>query len=131
MVAAASDPPAPAVFAKYQALERAFDPALAALYCDDALIKNTRRYPDGKSRTIQFPVDKYKALIRTAMPLAKSRGDVNDYSATTVKAEGVNSRINTTRHSRLKNYSSPMSLLVGRCRGGEVGILEEISESQP
>ncbi len=119
------------VFAQYQMLERTFSPAAADLYCDTALIRNTRRYPDGNTRTLQFPADKYKALVRAAMPLARARGDLNTYSATTFKSEGANVRITTTRYSLLKKYSSPMSLLVGPCKQGPWAVLEEISESRP
>ncbi len=57
-----------AIFTRYQALERAFDPAVADLYCDTAHIRNVRTYPDGRQRVVEIPAIPYKALVRSAMP---------------------------------------------------------------
>ncbi|MEG5172684.1 hypothetical protein [Microcoleus sp. B3-D7] len=119
------------VFANYQSLERAFDPAVADLYCDTALIRNVRTYPGGRQRTLEFPAPKYKDLIRAAMPVAKARGDYSTYSKIVYSLEGKNVRITATRFSVMKNYSSTISLLVGKCNSGQTGVLEEISQSRP
>lgn len=121
---------AAAVFAQYQALERAFDPAVADLYCDNALIRNVRTYPNGQQLTLELPAPKYKELVRTAMPLAKTKGDYSTYSNVEFSPAGDHTRISASRYSVLKNYSSPILLLVGQC-GSKFGILEEISQSQP
>jgi len=123
--------PAQVVFDKYQSLERSFDPALADLYCDSALIRNTRKYPNSQTRTIEIPAAKYKELIRTSLPVAKTSGDYSTYSNVVFAPAGSNVRITATRYSVLKKYSSPMSLLVGSCRGSGWGVLEEIGVSQP
>src|SRR5215211_5645227 len=68
------------VFNEYVSREQAFDPAVADLYADEALIQNRRSYPHGQVKVLQMPAPKYKELIRSAMPLAKSRGDKNSYS---------------------------------------------------
>jgi hypothetical protein len=121
---------AESVFAQYQARERAFDSSVADLYCDTALIRNVRTYPDGQQRTLELPAAKYKELIRAAMPLAKAEGDFSTYSEVEFIPEGENFRITATRYSESKKYSSPISLLVGSCGTG-FGILEELSQSQP
>ena len=123
--------PARQLFQKYIALGNTFDPSLADLYSNDALIRNTRRYPNGQKRTIQIPAAKYKELIRSAVAVAKARGDKNRYSAVKYTREGGNVRISATRYSLMKKYSSPISLLVGADKEGEWQILEEISESIP
>jgi len=122
---------AKAVFDKYQSLEHSFDPALADLYCDSALIRNTRKYPDGRSRTIEIPAGKYKELIRASLPAARASGDYSTYSKVSYAPDGSNVRITATRYSVLKEYSSPMSLLVGSCGRSNWGVLEEIGQSQP
>ncbi len=122
---------AEAIFSRYQSLEKSFDPDAADLYCDSALIRNVRTYPDGQQRTLELPAPKYKALIRAAMPLAQAKGDVNTYSDVTFTPEGNGVRIHATRYSLLKQYSSPLSLLVGACNGGSWAILEELSQSRP
>lgn len=119
------------LFEQYQSRERAFDPAAADLYCDSAIIRNTRTYPDDTQRTLELPVAKYKSLVRSTMPLARARGDSSDYFGISYQREGANVRITATRYSRLKQYSSPLSLLVGACEGGSWAVLEELSHSRP
>jgi hypothetical protein len=121
---------AESVFAQYQAREVAFDPAVADLYCDDAIIRNTRHSADGPARVIEIPAPQYKSLIRSVMPTAQARGDYSTYSDVTYATEGAHIRVSATRYSVLKNYSSPLSLLIAPCPSGSWGVKEEISESQ-
>jgi hypothetical protein len=121
---------AKALFEKHVALERQFDPAVADLYSDTAVIKNKRTYPNGQVRELTMPAPKYKALIRTMMPLARQRGDTNTYSECSYSPEGERVRIKCQRFSELKKYTSPLSLLVGPSPDGWL-IFEELSESQP
>lgn len=118
-------------FSRYQALEQAFDPAIADLYCDSALIRNVRHYPTGQRRAMEFPAPQYKALIRAAMPTAKAKNDFSTYSDVRFIVEDHGVRIIATRFSNTKRYSSPISILVGPCPGRSVGILEELSQSRP
>ena len=118
------------VFEKYTTLERQFDSAVADLYSDVAIIKNTRRFPDGTSRTMSLPAPKYKQLIRASMPIAKERGDTSKYSDVSYRAENGKVRVTATRYSELKKYSSPLSLLIAKTDGKWL-IVEEISESRP
>jgi hypothetical protein len=122
---------AKAVFEQYVQLEHAFDPAAADLYADDALIKNKRTYPTGQVRELTMPASTYKTLIRQTMPLAKQRGDTNTYSDISYSKEGAMVRIRATRFSNLKNYASPISLLVLPDDNGRWLIREELSESRP
>jgi hypothetical protein len=116
------------IFDRYVALERNFDPAVADLYSDDAILKNIRRYPDGTSRTLTLPASKFKQLVKEAMAAAKKLGDTNKYSEVTYKEEDGKVRITATRSSDLKKTSSPMSLVVTK-RGDKWLIVEELSES--
>ncbi len=122
---------AKALFDRYVKLQRAFDPAAADLYADDAVIRNKRIYPTGQVRELTFPAAQYKALIRQSMPLAKAQGDTNSYSDITFTNEGSGVRIRATRFSNLKKYSSPISLLVAPGMDGRWLIREELSESRP
>jgi hypothetical protein len=119
------------LFDRYVQLGNAFDPAIADLYADDALIKNTRTYPNGQVRELTMPALQYKMLIRQAMPLAKAKGDTSSYSEVTFDQEGSGVRVRATRFSNLKKYSSPISLLLAPDNSGRWLIREEISESQP
>jgi hypothetical protein len=113
------------------ALEKAFDPAAADLYADEAVIQNKRKYPDGQVKTMSMPAPRYKALIRSAMPAAKARNDRSTYSDVRYSAEGAGVRITAQRFSELKKYTSPLSMLVKPDARGAWLIYEELSESQP
>ena len=118
------------LFDQYVSKGKTFDPSVADLYSDNAQIRNTRINPNGTKGTVSMPAHRYKELIRNAMPLAKARGDTNEYKDIKYMQEGNNVRITATRHSNLKNYDSPLSLLVGKTAEGSWEILEEISESR-
>jgi hypothetical protein len=119
------------LFDRYIRLERAFDPAVAELYSDDAIIRNKRTYPDGQVRELTMPAPKFKQLVRAVVPLAKLRGDTSTYSDVTYTPEGDGVRIEADRYSKLKKYHSPISILVKPSGSGAWLIYEEISESQP
>jgi hypothetical protein len=122
---------AKALFAEYVRREHAFDPAVADLYSDDALIENTRVYPDGTKRKQTFPAPLYKQVLRAAMPLAKTKDDRSTYSSLEYATEGKRVRIKAQRYSLSKKYTSPMALLVGPDKSGAWLVFEEISESRP
>jgi hypothetical protein len=118
------------LFAQYVALERAYDPSVADLYADDALIKTRRKAPMGDPQDVIVPAPKYKTLLRELGPVAKVRGDRSTYSDVTYMPEGELVRINAARFSGSRKQASPISLLVGRSPGGQWLIYEELSESQ-
>ncbi|WFC40621.1 hypothetical protein [Pseudoxanthomonas sp. SE1] len=120
-----------ALFQRYEQLAATYDPAFADLYCDAALVRNTRRFPDGTERTLELPAAQYKDLVRAAMPVARQRSDRSTFSSVAFTREGDAVRITASRYSLLKDYTSPISLKVAACDGGAWGILEEISESRP
>ena len=129
--AAAPVDDAQALFQQYTSLEAAFDPAIADLYADDALIRNKRTYPDGQVRELTLPATQYKALMRNVMPLAKAKGDRSTYSQVTYAEEGGGVRIKANRYSRMKHYESPIAILVAPDASGHWLIREELSESRP
>jgi hypothetical protein len=114
---------------RYVALYRAFDPAVADLYSDQAKISNRRTYPNGEVRVLKLSGVEYKTLLRQVITLAKARGDTNQYLNARYSVETSGVRIHLTRYSQLKKYTSPMSLLVGPDPNGNWVVLEEQSES--
>jgi hypothetical protein len=122
---------AKALFERYISLEHTFDPAVAELYSDEAVIRNKRTYPNGQVRELTMPASKYKELLRKAMPISKLRGDTSNYSDVSYALEGNGVRIKADRFSNLKKYHSPISILVKPSKTGEWLIYEELSESQP
>ena len=120
-----------AIFDLQQRLFSSFDPAVASLYSDSAVVRNTRRYPDGEVRVLEMDGAKYKALLVASLPAAKLRGDTSRLSSVTYSPEQPGVRVNAIRYSDLKQYSSPVSLLIGPDQNGDWCILEELSESRP
>jgi hypothetical protein len=118
-------------FARFVEISHAFDPAVADLYADEARIVSVRKYPHGAERTLQMPGVEYKALLRSAMPLAKARGDTNTYADISYQRQGARVWVRATRYSALKQYSSPYSLLVGPDASGTWLIYEERSVTRP
>ena len=115
----------------YVELGTGFDPALADLYADDAVIYLTRRYPDGRTRTLQVTGKEYKPLVRQAMPIARNRGDVDVYSDVRFENQGDRVRITATRYGTLKKYRAPHELIVGPRGSSGWKILKETGESGP
>lgn len=128
---ASSKEMAAAIFTQYQSLAAAFDPAVADLYSDNAVITNKRTYPNGEVKALSLPAKQYKELVRAAMPVAKARGDISTYTDIVYAVEGDNVRITATRFSELKKYSSKLVLVVGPNEKGDWQVCEEHSESRP
>lgn len=76
------------LFERYASLEARFDPGVADLYADDAIIRNRRFHPDGAVRETTISAPQYKQLIRDSMPMAHSRNDYSTYSKATFSTEG-------------------------------------------
>ena len=115
----------------YVELGTGFDPALADLYADDAVIQLTRRYPDGRTRTLELTGKEYKPMVRQAMPIARNRGDADVYSNVKFEKLGDRTRITATRFGTLKKYRAPHELIVGNVGGSGWKILKEAGESGP
>lgn len=118
-------------FNRCVALEQSFEPAMIELMSDKAKVENIRIYPTGKKRKMTLTGAQYKELVRKVLPLAKLRGDNNRYFNMTYTLEGNNVRIKGTRHSNLKNYDSPISVLIAKDKKGKWLIIEHLSQSRP
>lgn len=119
------------LFEEYVELEKAFDPAVADLYSDEAVITNRRTYPTGQVRELAIPAVPYKELLRQAMPLAKQLSDTNRYSDCSYRSLGEKVEIKCQRFAERKKYTSPIRLVVGPAATGKWVIHEEHSESIP
>lgn len=120
-----------ALFERFVQLTEAFDPTITDLYAETAKIGNRRIFPDGTSREMAMPAPSYKALLRQVLPMAKAQNDLDRYSDVRYAVEGDNVRITAKRHSVMKDYSAPHTLLVGPDTDGTWRILEESGESRP
>ena len=64
------------------------------------------------------------------MPAAKARNDIDTFSKTTYTVLGDGVKIQSLRHSTLKNYDSWLVLLLRKEKGG-MKIYQELSQSRP
>lgn len=114
-----------ALFQRYIDLEQSFDPALADLYADDALIRNTKVRPGGREYTIPIPAHQYKELLRHAIKIAQEKGDKRVYSGIEYVADARGVRMNALRISLLEETSTPVSIVFGPWHDGRWLVLEE------
>lgn len=120
------------MLARYIALGEAYDPAIAELYADDAVIKTYRRYPFGRERAMEMRGAAWKALIRTAMPWAKAQNDRSEFRETEFEVDEGRVRIKANRYAFRKCYlDTGYYMIVARQPDGSLRIVEEYSETQP
>lgn len=120
------------MFKNYVFLGNNFDPKVADLYSDDGFIQNTRIYPNRLQRVVTLPAREYKNLIRATISITKLREDLNTFRNVKYTVEGENVLINADRYSHSKNYTSPISLLVGPSDSQSNWVIkEEIGQTRP
>lgn len=127
-----ADVPAEArdVFDRYQSLERSFDPQLAELYDDDAVILVTRVYANGVVRHLKIPGDVYKLALRQSMEAAAEAGDFNQYNDIEFASRDGAVEVTAQRYNLWRNYSSPYRALLRVDEDGYWRIVEERMETQ-
>ncbi|MBX9787452.1 MAG: hypothetical protein K2Y37_00925 [Pirellulales bacterium] len=106
-------------------LERKFDPACADIYLDDAQITIVRRYRDGETRQFKTSGEKIKQATKAAMPAARLRGDVSEYTEleSEITKDGV--RIKVKRFAKLKNATTRIQWQLMPDEDGHWRIQEE------
>jgi hypothetical protein len=107
-----------------------FDAGLAELYAEEALIRMTRKYPDGTSQTKTVPSGRHKQFVQTIMPIAKQRGDTCRFSEAQYEQAGEDKvRIKVKQYSDLGKYWSDVSLMVVKV-GDKWLITEDLTVSE-
>ena len=117
-----------ALFEQYIQLEEAFNPDIALLYADTALIQVTKKRPDGGEETLHIPPQRYKTILKTMMPMAEALNDSGTYHDIeyTQQANGQ-VRIESIRYSKRSQRKIPLVLIVGPDNYGDWVIFEESS----
>lgn len=119
-----------ALFERYQTLERSFDPALADLYADDAVIRVTRIYANGVVRHLKIPGDLYQMALRQSMADAAAQGDFNQFSAVDFKRREGGVEVTAQRYNLWRNYTSPYRAMLRPGADGQWQIAEEYLETR-
>ncbi|NIX11202.1 MAG: hypothetical protein GWN05_06590 [Gammaproteobacteria bacterium] len=119
---------AEALFVRYQALERAFDPAITELYSDQAIIYLSAPTATGRMQSFEVPAEIYTGLLRQTLHQARARGDYNRYRDVKYVPVDAGVRIRGIRHSVWRGYDSPFSMLVVRRPDGRWVVVEEVQK---
>jgi hypothetical protein len=118
--------------ARFGELGDAYDPAIADLYTDDAVVKAFRRYPHGLERAVEMPGVAWKEMIQRFMPLAKAQNDRSEFREPEFEVDGDRVRIKADRYSFRKCYlDTGYYMIVQKQPDGSLRIVEEYSETQP
>lgn len=114
------------VIESYVKLERAYDPKLAELYADEAVIKSNQSGPNGESQWVTAQGWQYKRMIRDAMPRSRALGYKASYSGARYELAGKNVRVSVTQYVDQSRSSYPIQWVIGPGRTSQWLILEEV-----
>jgi hypothetical protein len=115
------------VIESYVNLERAYDPRLADLYADEAVIKSNQSGPNGESQWVTAQGWQYKKMVRDAMPKFRSMGFKASYSGARYELSGKNVRVSAVQYIDKSRSSNPIQWTIGPGRRSQWLILEEVS----
>ncbi len=121
-----------AVFDRYVQLGGEFDPAVAELYADQALVHAYRVYPHGLERNMALTGIQWKQLLAQVMPLARAQNDKSTFSDIEITNIPGGYRIKADRYSVRKCYTDTGYYMVLKpVTGGGLKIFEEYLETRP
>jgi hypothetical protein len=114
------------VIESYVNLERAYDPRLADLYADEAVIKANQSGPNGESQWVTAQGWQYKKMIRDAMPRFRAQGFKASYSGARYELSGKNVRVSVMQYVDKSRSSNPVQWTIGPGRTSQWLILEQV-----
>jgi hypothetical protein len=115
------------VIESYVTLERAYDPRLADLYADEAVIKSNQSGPNGESQWATAQGWQYKKMVRDAMPKFRSMGFKASYSGARYEMAGKNVRVSAVQYVDKSRSSNPIQWTIGPGRTSQWLILEQVT----
>ena len=120
------------LFDSYIQLGESFDPDVANLYSDDALIHAYRVYPHGLERNMELTGAQWKELMSRVMPIAKAQNDKSTFSNIAVTEIEGGYKIKADRYSVRKCYTDTgYYMIVKPTENGSLKIFEEYMETKP
>jgi hypothetical protein len=114
------------VIESYVSLERAYDPRLADLYADEAVIKANQAGPNGESQWVTAQGWQYKKMVRDAMPRFRAQGFKASYSGARYEMSGKNVRVSVMQYVDKSRSSYPIQWTIGPGRTSQWLILEQV-----
>lgn len=116
-------------FNKYEALNKAYDSALADLYSDNAKAVITTIEPDGTETKITVPGKKLKSILKDTMDYSRQMGYQDQYSNIAIIPVNDAVKITADRYSLTDCVTDhSFYLLVKKADDGKLYIMEEVSE---
>jgi len=117
-------------FKEYESRGHAFDASVADMYSDEAVVRATRKLPDGVEQTTKIEGHKWKEMIVSTMEISKQRGDKSDFSNISVSMDGDVAKIKASRYSSTKCFMDEKYYMrVEKQSDGTLKIIEEYVES--
>ncbi len=111
----------------YISMNRMYDPGLADLYSNHAVIRQYQISSKGEKTEVTLVTTKYKELIRADFTRQQDNkdGQYIDFTDVEVKPEGDAFRANGLIHSHVMPVRRPFSLLVRQLESGGWQIMEQ------
>lgn len=123
--------PAERFMKRYQHLSDTYDPAIAELYADDAVLKTSYTRMSGEIVEMSFTGAQYKELVPKVSPLAKARQDRSELKDLRYEAIEGGVRVRATKVSISKCYEDSGFILDLRNDGaGGFVIVGNFSNTQ-
>jgi hypothetical protein len=116
------------LFERYKSYERAYDPAMAELYSEDARLDLTAIHQSGAVGHAAVSGDGVKRSIIKSLKIAKVKGEEMTYKDVSYEKEGDGIRIAGTISFKKKKFTMPWSILVEPDEKGAWLIMEETVE---
>lgn len=120
VASAATPKDAKALFARYEALSDAFDPASIELYADDATI-----YVDTEGKVVEMGLQDLRPMWNNMLEAAKETGERSTYKKVKVKRTDRGFRITALRHSVRHCFDDKSYEMMLEERDGELLIVSE------
>jgi hypothetical protein len=115
------------VIESYVSLERAYDPRLADLYADEAIIKVNQTGPNGESQWVTAQGWQYKKMVRDSLPKSRAKGYRAAYSGARYEMYGKKVRVSVMQYVEKSGTSNPVQWVIGPGRTSQWLILEEVA----
>ncbi|MEM9255897.1 MAG: hypothetical protein AAGA91_10630 [Pseudomonadota bacterium] len=119
-----------AFFERYAALNEAYDPALADLYANEAVILAARKTSVGSEQIMRLEGRRWKELVAANLEQARQRGDRSEFSDIEVTLQGRQATITASRYAVLSCFTDDRYyMIVKTVETGSIEIVEEFVET--
>ena len=94
-------------------------------YSDTAKIIRVVEKPDGTTKSVNIPLERYKSEAKKATAMAKIRRYKNKYLNIRISKSGEDYKISADRMPSTSDYKIPAQFIIGKDKNGDWKIKEE------